>query len=414
MFKILIIEDNREKLKNILNVITSKCEIPEEFIDHDIDATSARKLLKTTHYDLLIVDIAIPNKKSDDIDNEGGVKLVNEILERGIYKIPSHILGLTAYSEIFEKAVENLSESIISVVRYSDTDIEWEEKLIIGIRQWKNSKETASMESIDYNYDIAIITAVSVEFEAVKALSSNWERVKIEGDPTYYVKTTFSNSEKKFNVIAACMPQMGMIASSVLCMKLIYNFRPHYLFMPGIAASLKSKEGYGYGDVLVIDESWDGGAGKVGKDEDGSYVFEKNALHLRLDNELSEKIRALKDNTRLLREIKDNYKYANVPNTELNIHIGSVVSVAGVIANEDISQQLKTQDRKLMGLEMEVYGLYYASQNCTSPKPLTMALKSICDFADSKKDDSFQAYAAYTSAQVMYKYILSECVSLIS
>ena len=63
MFKILIIEDNREKLKNILNVITSKCEIPEEFIDHDIDATSARKLLKTTHYDLLIVDIAIPNKK---------------------------------------------------------------------------------------------------------------------------------------------------------------------------------------------------------------------------------------------------------------------------------------------------------------------------------------------------------------
>ena len=32
MFKILIIEDNREKLKNILNVITSKCEIPEEFI----------------------------------------------------------------------------------------------------------------------------------------------------------------------------------------------------------------------------------------------------------------------------------------------------------------------------------------------------------------------------------------------
>jgi len=412
MFKVLVVEDNSDKLKNIIRLISTRCEIEEESIDSEMDATSVRNLLKENHYDLMIVDIAIPDKRSDEINNEGGIKLVNEILQRGIYKIPSHIVGLTAYNETFENAMKDFSESIISVIRYSDTDIEWEEKLVSGILQWQKSKKSASEESVKYEYDVAIITAVEVEFDAVKSLSTEWERIRVSGDPTYYIKTTFYNESKKFNVIAACLPQMGMVASSVFTMKIIYNFRPQYLFMPGIAACLKSKDNYGYGDVLVIDESWDGGAGKVGKDKEGNYMFEKNALHLRLDNDLSEKIRAIKDNPSLLRKIKDNYKSGNTPNTELSVHIGSVVSVAGVIANEEISKQLVSHDRKLLGLEMEVYGLYYASKNCTAPRPFTMALKSICDFADSKKDDIYQSYAAYTSVQVMYNFIMSECIPL--
>lgn len=409
MFKILIVEDNADKLRNILDSIENKCGIDSDSIDHTVDSFSAKRKIKDNFYDLLIVDIAIPNRKSENIDNEGGIKLVQEILQRkSHYNTPSHIIGLTALNEVFEKATEDLGTSIISVIRYSDNDIEWEEKLITGIEQWQSAKISASKFNAEYDYDIGIITAVDIEAEAVKALSQEWIRIEHHNDATVYMETTFIDNNKKFRVVAASLSQMGMTASAVLSMKLIHNFRPKYLFMPGIAASLKTRNAHGFGDILVVDESWDGGAGKITKNSEGKYKFEKVGLHLRLEQDLSEKIRAIKSNSILLRNIKDNFRSGS-PNTELNIHIGSVVSVAGVIANENVSTQLVDQDRKLLGLEMEAYGVYYSAQNCSNPRPKALALKAICDFADSNKDDNYQAYAAYTSAQVMYNFIMSEC-----
>ena len=34
-----------------------------------------------------------------------------------------------------------------------------------------------------------------------------------------------------------------------------------------------------------------------------------------------------------------------------------------------------------------------------------MILKSVCDFADPDKDDDFQAYAAYTSANLLWAFL---------
>jgi nucleoside phosphorylase len=52
------------------------------------------------------------------------------------------------------------------------------------------------------------------------------------------------------------------------------------------------------------------------------------------------------------------------------------------------------------GIEMEAYGLYAAAAQSGSPRPTAFALKSVCDFADEQKDDKWQAYAAYTSAEI--------------
>lgn len=410
MFKILIVEDDTNKLRNIYNVIEAIPRINSDHIEHVVDASSAKKVMRNNVYDLLILDIAIPTRKSDLIDSDGGVKLVQELfLREDNYNIPAHIVGLTALSDVFEKATKDLEASIISVIRYSDTDKEWEEKLQGGISQWIRAKESSSSLPPEYDYDVAILTAVDVEFQAVKSLSDNWTRVTFPGDATPYSETVFENGPKKLKVVAASLSQMGMNASAVLTMKLIYNFRPRYIFMPGIVASLKDASSHGFGDVLIVDECWDGGAGKVEKDAGGEYVFKPTAQHLRLEKDLSEKIRALKDNQQLLRAIKDKYKNGQSPNTELNIHIGSVVSVAGVIANKDVADNLLSKDRKLLGLEMEAYGMYYSANNCSNPKPSAMALKSVSDFANSSKSDSYQGYAAFTSANVMYHFIMNEC-----
>jgi len=51
---------------------------------------------------------------------------------------------------------------------------------------------------------------------------------------------------------------------------------------------------------------------------------------------------------------------------------------------------------------MEAYGVAYAC-NKHPAEPNVIILKSICDFADSTKNDIYQTAAAYVSAQAFYK-----------
>jgi hypothetical protein len=39
-----------------------------------------------------------------------------------------------------------------------------------------------------------------------------------------------------------------------------------------------------------------------------------------------------------------------------------------------------------------------------SPKAIGVVIKSVCDFADETKTDSVQAYAAFTSCQVLARF----------
>jgi nucleoside phosphorylase len=54
---------------------------------------------------------------------------------------------------------------------------------------------------------------------------------------------------------------------------------------------------------------------------------------------------------------------------------------------------------------MEAYGVYLAAQECSLPRPTCFSLKSVVDFADGDKNDRYQKYAAYTSAQTLKHFI---------
>lgn len=56
---------------------------------------------------------------------------------------------------------------------------------------------------------------------------------------------------------------------------------------------------------------------------------------------------------------------------------------------------------------MESYGVFFAAQNCCHLKPIAFAIKAVCDNG-FVKDDRFQNYAAYLSANYLYNFILSE------
>lgn len=65
-----------------------------------------------------------------------------------------------------------------------------------------------------------------------------------------------------------------------------------------------------------------------------------------------------------------------------------------------------------IGLDMEAYGVVYAAQNATDPRPIPLVIKSVCDYANDEKTDQYQKFAAYTSCEfsklVIEKFLPTE------
>jgi nucleoside phosphorylase/CheY-like chemotaxis protein len=416
MFQILIIEDQTDKLRTILQVIEQIREINAENIDTEIDIIGAKKKLKAVKYDLLILDISIPNRKSEDPQLYGGLELLNEILEREVYNVPTHIIGLTAYDEVFEKANDQLSEKILTLIKYDYSKDYWRRQLINGINQRLLAKN-ASNYSQEFDFDAAIICALEKEFHAVKNNGWNWEEHANTADNTIYYKAEIIKSDLGvIKIVAGVTHRMGMPAAGALAMKMIMLFRPKYIVLTGIMAGVKGR--VELGDIIFPNPVWDWGSGKwipavkipnssdddnnMNSDEEPNIpesIFEIDPFQHHLDPLIEKHVLQLKDDKHYLFSLRHNFG-TSAPKHDINIRVGPVATGAAVLADQIIFDKIKAQHRKLLGIEMEAYAVFTAAENAPLPKPSPVAVKCIVDFGDFKKVDDFQEFGCYASATV--------------
>lgn len=406
MIKILLVDDNSEKLKKIKAIINKFSEIPENYVDTCLDLVNARKHLAEGNYDLLILDVNIPNRLGEDSKADGGVQFLDEIRRNKRLNVPKNIIGLTAYEDLLSKFKEAFNKDLWHIIQFqNDTEI-WAEQLHNKIEYLIQSERDNQEIIKDFDYDIAIITALKdPELEAfLKNIDAGWTELPLKNDPTVYYKGIFKNEEKELNVIAACAPQMGMVASTLLASKIINKFRPKYLIMGGIAAGIKGRGNFG--DILVAEQTWDYGSGKYKYiPEEERSVFEPDPKQVSLDSRVREKLS--KNFNKVLFSISEEWN-GNRPDTILKMHVGPVASGAMVLADNKVVDDIKKFNRKIIGIEMETYGVYYAATYSSDPRPIAMSMKSICDFGDHEKADAYQKYAAFTSAKFIYEFALSE------
>jgi nucleoside phosphorylase/CheY-like chemotaxis protein len=407
MLNIIVVEDNESKREKVLKLITDSINISKSNIAFAVNIKSAKQLIYKKSFDFMVLDLALPLDEEGEADPKNGINFLNDIHSNPQIKPITHIVGLTGFSEYYEKYRENFEERLWQLIDYKAEEMDWQEKLknllfhLIKVRT-----EFLERENLNYDYDIAIVTALHYpELEQVLTLDANWEEFKYGNDATLYYEGTFKEGEKSFKVVATSSPQMGMVATSTLCMKLIHNFRPRYLFMTGIAAGVKGE--VNFGDILVADQTYDGTNGKITTNGSGEKGFSPNPTPISLDPDIKEKIRSYQTKSKYFFELKERWQ-GNKPDTDLKLKIGPVVSVPYVIQNKEELISLKGHQRKLIGLEMETFGMFYSANNGFNPKPIPISIKSVCDFGDKEKADNYQKYASYTSARFMYDFILNE------
>jgi nucleoside phosphorylase len=196
-----------------------------------------------------------------------------------------------------------------------------------------------------------------------------------------------------------------MAASAVLATKMILTFRPQCIIMVGIAAGTRThSDSRNYGDVLVANESFDSGSGKLSA-RDGKSVLEPDHHPIAISKVLLTRLKDLGRKRTYLDEIRARWP-ARTPETALNLHVGPIGSGAAVINSRQAVREIMQHCRKMIGLEMEIYGVYVAATE-TQPLPKFLSFKSVCDFAQTKKD-TWREYAAYTAAQYCCQFIVNE------
>ncbi|WP_303312785.1 hypothetical protein [Hymenobacter sp. BT730] len=397
MLTVLILEDNNDKLTAIASTLIRTGLVDSSSIVNVADTLSARIRLRDKQFDLLVLDLLVPEQLGQRANPDGGRHLLEDLLESEEYHMPRRIIGLTGYENLAGELSAEFQAHGVILVHYDHKSDSWEMPLIMQLRQIIATKNAENSTKKSYNIYLGIVCALEVEFDAIQKLPWFFEPYYIDGDSTVYIKGHFSQKGISREVVAALCPRMGMSAASITSIKLIEAFRPEILAMTGITGAVRGQANLG--DVIVAEECWDWGMGKWTQ-LDGNALFVPGPHHLSLESNLHGAALRLKRNSMAMaaiRELSDGPK----PETILKMHIGPVASGSAVISTQKMTDHIQAQHRKLIGIEMESYGLYSAAAEATMPRPRAISIKAASDFADDHKDDSFRHFCASASAQVL-------------
>jgi nucleoside phosphorylase len=267
---------------------------------------------------------------------------------------------------------------------------------------------TASADS-DFQTDIAFICALqNPEFDAVVRAfggSSSWTSIgSARFAHVYQTSDLTTSSGKSLKVVGTTATSMGLTAAAIATTQLVLQFRPKIVAMVGIAAGTHSGNKQ-FGDVLVADPSVDYNSGKVVQ-ENGIRDFLPDPYPIGLNARLRSVLQKYRSPHPIFASIRQQWN-GRMPLIANRLHLGPLGAADQVI--DDASRVLEIQRnwRKLIGVEMETYGVYRACHEAPDPKPRFVSFKSVCDFA-AEKTDSWQEYAAFTAAEFAVEFFRTE------
>ena len=258
--KILIADDASAKIGVIKNTLKELPIYESLHIDQVLDLNGAKEKMVAEFYDLLILDLNMPLEIGEAPDMKAGAEFVDEIIDTNSIKKPIDIIVLSAFDSSVQEFKKQVERTGFLIIPYDENVLSWRETLKSRVSYLQLLREQRSYIPKPPHCDILLVTAVSVETNAVINLAPTWRSFQIDGDSTVYRKTVVEAKGKHFSVIHAQLPEMGMTAASTHTAKAVLHFKPQYVIMSGIAGGLEKDANIG--DILVATDVWNYNSGK--------------------------------------------------------------------------------------------------------------------------------------------------------
>jgi nucleoside phosphorylase/CheY-like chemotaxis protein len=410
MIKILIVEDEPEKKRLLVETILSVDSLGHDNISYAPDVRSAKKAIKETRFELIILDINIPSNPDEASSVGAGLGVLSFIKNNAAAKAPGFIVGMSAHDDGMHAAEKEFSSPLWKLVHFSYTDTSWQAPLKEALR-YLISKDLPPFISDGHTYhtDLAIFVALEdEELNSIRNLDGAWTERHIPHDSSRYFEGRFEGARGTLSVVVVAAPKMGMPTAAVVASKLISAYRPKYLAITGICAGVRGKSKLG--DILIADPCFDWGSGKWIKDTSGELKFRPAPYPWRLDRNLRSYFKRLGESKEYLSQLRNRYEGWR-PDSPPDVLIEAMASGGSVLQAAKLMEDVREQHKNLIGVEMESYAVFTAAEYAAEPRPICFSIKAVCDFGDENKNDGAHGFAAYASAEFLYEFSIRHLIS---
>jgi len=235
--------------------------------------------------------------------------------------------------------------------------------------------------------DVLIMTALHEEKEAVLRLLEDFEPVQV-GESFIYYACTLSANNGKYKVAVTQLARMGNVEAGIHATQAIDELDPTCVLMVGIAAGIRGRASLG--DVIVSTQ----------------ILYYEQAKQTPIGPEIRPiSIHADRSLLRSAQNCNSSHwcSLVMVANPEQRVSdpprvcFGPFAVGDKVVADQSYVSELMKLHPKLIGVEMESYGIAAAAANAPT-RPRFLAIRGISDFADEQKDDSYRQYASAVAA----------------
>lgn len=402
MIQILILDDSQDKRLLLKSVILPLFPQGEILIEEANCLVDGREMLQTKTYDMLILDMILPEHRDnqmDEMNKRGGVELLEEIYINQSIKKPIQIIGLTEYEEEFSEQQKEFKDKLWYLLFYSRKSNEWKSQLKDKIFQLVQMKKDLEASINNYNkYNYGIICALNEEFTMMqKAFAGcQWKSLQIEGLPYVFKTTKITSSHlRDYSIIAACANKPGICATSILASTMYNRFDVDTIFMTGITAGINNGD-INLDDIIIADAIHDYTSGKLREQASGDIEFLKEMNQIPANRSLIALVADFISHSEHLRSINDSIHDANLKDEKENVSAYIAKTVCGpfVVASSTVIEELQKDERKLQALDMEGFALYVTAHTLDKK---ALWIKAVSDFADIKKADSHHKACCFAS-----------------
>jgi nucleoside phosphorylase len=181
---------------------------------------------------------------------------------------------------------------------------------------------------------------------------------------------------------------MGNVESGIQTAQAISQLDPSYVLMVGIAAAIKGRARLG--DVIVCNQVIYYEQAK--QTPKGPEI---RPISLRADRILLQSAQNLDDKEWHSLVATDGHQDGEIGPPR--VHFGPFAVGDKVVAHQAYVSDLTNLHPKLVGVEMESYGVAVAAASALS-RPRFLAIRGVSDFADQQKDDDYRQYASAAAA----------------
>lgn len=263
-----------------------------------------------------------------------------------------------------------------------------------------NFSRQIAAESVDF----AIVVALRKELDALRRYFPDLVHVppSLSSTRSYYRGEVQTKLGAKYRIVVTLLHSMGNLEAAHATSDLIRDWNPRYMLVNGIAGGI-SRSKLDFGDIAASSSIVYYEPAKIGVNH-----LERRSTHFEADPTLLDGILNLATSA-WRRRLPARPDESIADEFQPRIHIGPIASGEKVIATIAAVEDLQSMHGNLIAVEMESAGVASAAFSAIRRVGF-LAIRSVCDFADERKSDNWQDYAAHSAASCLRDFLESHPV----